>query len=69
MLKVANVSRKFQSGDGTVSAVDDVSFEVPEGKFVSIIGKSGSGKTTLLSLLGSSRIAARKSGSCSKPIT
>jgi putative ABC transport system ATP-binding protein len=53
MLKVANVSRKFQSGDGTVSAVDDVSFEVPEGKFVSIIGKSGSGKTTLLSLLGS----------------
>jgi putative ABC transport system ATP-binding protein len=53
MLKVANVSRKFQSGDGTVSAVDDVSFEVAEGKFVSIIGKSGSGKTTLLSLLGS----------------
>ncbi len=52
MLQVKNVSRKFQSGDGTVSAVNDVSFAVPEGQFVSIIGKSGSGKTTLLSLLG-----------------
>lgn len=52
MLKVANVSRQFMSGDTKVSAVNDVSFEVPEGQFVSIIGKSGSGKTTLLSLLG-----------------
>ena len=52
MLKVANVSRTFQSGGGTVTAVDGVSFDVPEGQFVSIIGKSGSGKTTLLSLLG-----------------
>lgn len=53
MLKVKNVSREFQSGDTTVTAVNDVSFEVPEGQFVSIIGKSGSGKTTLLSILGS----------------
>lgn len=53
MLKVSNLSRVFQSGDGKVSAVDDVSFEVPDGQFASIIGKSGSGKTTLLSLLGS----------------
>lgn len=53
MLKVKNLSRTFQSGDGRVSAVSEVSFEVPEGQFVSIIGKSGSGKTTLLSLLGS----------------
>lgn len=53
MLKVSNLSRVFQSGDTKVNAVDDVSFEVPEGQFASIIGKSGSGKTTLLSLLGS----------------
>jgi putative ABC transport system ATP-binding protein len=53
MLKVSNLSRVFQSGEGKVSAVDDVSFEVPDGQFASIIGKSGSGKTTLLSLLGS----------------
>jgi putative ABC transport system ATP-binding protein len=52
MLKVVKVSKEFASGDGHVSAVDNVSFEVPDGQFVSIIGKSGSGKTTLLSLLG-----------------
>lgn len=53
MLKVKNLSREFQSGDGKVSAVNNVSFLVPEGQFASIVGKSGSGKTTLLSLLGS----------------
>ncbi len=52
MLKVVNVSKEFPSGDGRVTAVDNVSFDVPDGQFVSIIGKSGSGKTTLLSLLG-----------------
>lgn len=53
MLKVSNLSRVFRSGDDDVSAVNDVSFEIPDGQFASIIGKSGSGKTTLLSLLGS----------------
>ncbi len=52
MLKVVKVTKEFPSGDGRVTAVDNVSFEVADGKFVSIIGKSGSGKTTLLSLIG-----------------
>jgi putative ABC transport system ATP-binding protein len=52
MLKVTNVKRSFKSGDITVTAVNNVSFSVPEGQFASIIGKSGSGKSTLLSLLG-----------------
>lgn len=52
MVTVTNVSRIFQSGDGEVAAVKDVSFEVPTGTFASIVGTSGSGKTTLLSLLG-----------------
>jgi putative ABC transport system ATP-binding protein len=52
MLKVVKVSKEFPSGDGRVTAVDNVSFEVADGKFVSIIGKSGSGKSTLLSILG-----------------
>src|SRR3989344_5751097 len=52
MLEVTDVKRSFKSGDFTVNAVSDVSFVVPEGKFVSIVGKSGSGKSTLLSLLG-----------------
>lgn len=52
MLKVTDIKRSFQSGDMTVNAVGGISFIVPEGKFVSIVGKSGSGKSTLLSLLG-----------------
>lgn len=52
MLQVHNLSKQFNSGDGTVSAVDDLSFEVPSGQFASIVGRSGSGKSTLLSLLG-----------------
>jgi putative ABC transport system ATP-binding protein len=52
MIKVKNLTKEFQSGDSKVRAVDNISFEVPDGKFASIIGKSGSGKSTLLSLLG-----------------
>ena len=52
MLRVTDIKRTFMSGDTKVSAVDGVTFMVPEGQFASIIGKSGSGKSTLLSLLG-----------------
>jgi putative ABC transport system ATP-binding protein len=52
MLEVKNIKRVFKSGDLNVLAVDDVSFQVPQGQFASIVGRSGSGKSTLLSLLG-----------------
>lgn len=52
MLEVKDIKRTFRSGDTTVQAVDGISFAVPSGQFVSIVGKSGSGKSTLLSLLG-----------------
>jgi putative ABC transport system ATP-binding protein len=52
MLKVTDLKKSFQSGDTTVSAVNGISFSVPDGQFASIIGRSGSGKSTLLSLLG-----------------
>jgi putative ABC transport system ATP-binding protein len=52
MIKVSNLTKSFKSGDINVRAVNDVSFSVPTGKFVSIVGRSGSGKSTLLSLLG-----------------
>jgi len=52
MLEVKHLTKTFSSGSGPVMAVDDVSFQIPESCFASIIGRSGSGKSTLLALLG-----------------
>ncbi|MBY0328530.1 ABC transporter ATP-binding protein [Patescibacteria group bacterium] len=52
MIEVKNLFKTFKSGDVEIHAVEDVSFTVPSGQFVSITGKSGSGKSTLLYQLG-----------------
>ena len=52
MLEVKHLTKTYASGSGPVTAVNDVSFQMPESCFASIIGRSGSGKSTLLALLG-----------------
>jgi putative ABC transport system ATP-binding protein len=52
MIQVTDLTKRFKSGDSTVTAVNNLSFSVQTGQFASIVGTSGSGKTTLLSLLG-----------------
>lgn len=52
MLNVVDLHKNFNQGGHTVSAVNDISFTIEDGEFVSIVGSSGSGKSTLLGLLG-----------------
>jgi putative ABC transport system ATP-binding protein len=52
MIKANNLSKIFISGDQTITALNSLTFSVPEGQFLTINGKSGSGKSTLLYQLG-----------------
>jgi len=52
LLEARNISKVYQMGTTSVTALDDVSLTVQEGEFVSIQGTSGSGKSTLLNMVG-----------------
>jgi NitT/TauT family transport system ATP-binding protein len=48
---VRNVSLTFETADGQVDALSDVSLQIADGEFVSFIGPSGCGKTTMLRVI------------------
>ena len=52
ILKVDDLTREFRMGQEIIRALDDISFSVEQGEFVTIMGSSGSGKSTLLNILG-----------------
>lgn len=51
ILEVKDISKKYQSKEGEVLAIENVNFKIDKGEFVSIIGPSGCGKSTLLSVI------------------
>ena len=52
LIEIKGVGKVFETEEGSVRALKDVSFNVREGEFLSIIGPSGCGKTTLLRIIG-----------------
>ena len=50
-VNIRNLSKNYQVGEVEVQALQKISFEVQEGKFLALVGPSGSGKTTLLNLI------------------
>ena len=52
LLKVENLCKTYGKGENEVKALDNVSFTVPKGQMMAVIGTSGSGKSTMLHILG-----------------
>ena len=59
MISVQDVDLIFETNDGPVHALKNVSLEVEEGDFVSFIGPSGCGKTTLLRTIAALEIPTK----------
>ena len=52
LISIKEISKVYNSSQVKVHALRDVSLDIEQGEFVSIIGPSGSGKTTLMDILG-----------------
>jgi putative ABC transport system ATP-binding protein len=51
LVEIKDVYKSFPVGDGEVTVLKGISFDVDNGEFVSIVGPSGNGKTTLLNMI------------------
>lgn len=52
MIKLQNIARHYPAGFGKTYALRNITMDIKEGEFVSIMGPSGSGKSTLMHILG-----------------
>ena len=60
ILEVKNICKTYQSQNGEIKALKNISFDIKEGEYISIIGPSGCGKSTLLSII--SGLESKSSG-------
>lgn len=51
ILEVKDICKTYQAQNGEIEALKDISFDIEEGEYISIIGPSGCGKSTLLSII------------------
>lgn len=51
ILEVKDICKTYQSQNGEIEALKNISFDICEGEYISIIGPSGCGKSTLLSII------------------
>jgi len=52
LIRLQNISRRYQMGGETIHALRDVTLQIQRGEYVAIMGPSGSGKSTLMNLIG-----------------
>jgi putative ABC transport system ATP-binding protein len=52
IISVKNLEKVFEDGETKTNALSGITFDIPRGQFVAIMGPSGSGKSTLLHILG-----------------
>jgi len=67
LVELAGVARRYDMGEVTVTALEDVDLRVDCGEFVVVLGPSGSGKTTLLNLIGALDTPAEGTIRCRNP--
>lgn len=48
LVEIRNLTKRFKKGDEVITPLDDVTLDVEEGDFISMMGPSGTGKSTLL---------------------
>jgi len=52
ILKINKLHKNYHSKDGMIVAIEDITLDIKDGEYLSIVGPSGCGKSTLLNIIG-----------------
>jgi putative ABC transport system ATP-binding protein len=51
IVHIKHLTKSYRRGEQTVPVLTDITFDIPRGEFIALMGPSGSGKSTLLNLI------------------